>query len=192
LIEIRVVNLNLPKESIMEGRSYQGALRSYFRRVVAPEIAAGRPVEITTPALRGYQIPASPTHRYGSTMDLVRFRQERGIRVGGLLRRPEAIAEVVAPVPGTRERQVTEVHAIEATLDVNFSFGKEGVASHKRLQFPGTLWALAERYKNQPNVRFVYRFFSPWMPPESTKKYIEDEVKRQKISNLRIIWTVAR
>jgi hypothetical protein len=190
--EFREADRGLPLKAFASGRAYEQALAKFLNTEVAAEIAGGREVQVTTPASPTLDQPASSTHRLPSTLVVVRFRQQRGISVDGLTRRPDALADVAEKNPETGLREVTEVHIVEATLDAGFRFKTKRGDPHKKVQVSGTLWALSRRYGQNPNVRFVYRFFAPAEMPKSTRDFLEGEIRKQGLKNVSIIWTKAR
>jgi hypothetical protein len=161
----------------------------YVREQLAPQIAGGRPFEVALPGSPTLDIPAERAHGLTSTLGLVRIRMQRGIRVGGLLRRPEAFTEIYEQDPTTtrRRRVLSEVHVIEATLVTDFRSTSPAV-THKRVQIPATLTNIRQRYG--ANARVTYHIISPRRPSPNMITEIETQLRQLAMPNLRIVWRI--
>ena len=171
------------------GAEYEQAVMPDFTPTLAPEIAAGRPFEVALPGSPTLEIPASAAHGRRSRLDLIRFRLQRGIRVAGLLRRPEAFTEIYGqdPAPARRRRVLREVHVIEATLVTDFSSNHPTVV-HKRVQIPATLLNIRSRYG--VDARVGYHIISPRRPSRGMILEIERQLRQLSMPNLRIVWRI--
>jgi hypothetical protein len=168
------------------GAEWEQGVMPYVHGPLAREIAAGRPFEFTVPSSPTLGLPASRTHRYRSTFELLRFVQQRQIRVEAQRRKPEAYVEIPREGPGGR-REVEAVHVIEVTL-VNDFLAKNIGAAHKKLQIPGTLFTLKQRYGTE--VPIVYHMIAPKQADEGTRRFLIEELRKLGMRNVRFVWRV--
>jgi hypothetical protein len=183
------------KKYPLTGAEYEQAVMPYIRGELAEEIAGGGSFEVTYPATAELDLPAHPSHGRPSRIDRPRVKLQKGIRQSsGLRRRPEGITEVVGSriVEGRRRRELREVHVVEATLVTDF-LADNKFARHKQVQVPGTVFILADRYKDQPNVKIIYHIIAPTEPATGTKEFIMRQLReRLPTINIQFIWRIIR
>ncbi|AGB26699.1 hypothetical protein Mycsm_06562 (plasmid) [Mycobacterium sp. JS623] len=172
-------------QATTSGKHYEQAVGQEFVPELAKELFPGKKAVVT--------VPWKPRAKSSLTQVAIDAQKEQRKaklpgQAGGF--RPDWVAEVYDrdPVTGRKIEHPTEVHAIEATLVSDWSYGKFG--EHKQKQSWGTLAALASRYRNS---KITYHIVCPERPSPETRAYIEQEVLAAGKANgaqVRVVWRV--
>jgi len=123
-------------------------------------------------------------------VDLKPQRQHREDFGAGFFKRTPDFQMVVADkVPGSNAVETSEVHLVEQTVDVNFTYS---AASRKAVQIPSTIEMVARNSKYQ-GARIVYHIIAPVDAPvdapPATRQAIELSIAESGLgSRVKVVW----